>query len=145
MEASTYMSREISRISFPMSNVASFSFGKGKQRNTNRNVSSFNNCNKQRGKRLIVEKINGVDVSDLTRFHSKKEWSKVDADVKKGILENPAWKKLREERKQHDVSAVGIGGNHKVPLDGANIVFIAIAKESKGRIVATVVHGVMDS
>jgi hypothetical protein len=79
------------------------------------------------------------------RFYSKKEWRKLDADVTKGILENPAQKKLREERKQHDVSGVGAGGNHKVPLDGTSNVFISITKESKGRIVATVIHGVMES
>jgi hypothetical protein len=48
MEASTYMSREISKI-FPSSNAASSSFGKGKQRNTNRNVSSFNNRREVKG------------------------------------------------------------------------------------------------
>jgi hypothetical protein len=85
VDASTYMSREISRI-FPSSNVASTSFGKGKNRNPNRNVSSLGNRNKQGGKRSIVEKNNGVDISDLTRFYTKEEWKKLDADVKKRIL-----------------------------------------------------------
>lgn len=52
--ASTYMSTEISWI-VPSSNNASSNFRKGKQFNTNRNVSSLNYRNRQRGKRLIVE------------------------------------------------------------------------------------------
>jgi hypothetical protein len=69
VEASTYMSREISRI-FPSSNVASSTFSKGKQRGGNRNVSSANG-HKRGGKWSIVEKNNGVDISDLTRYSSQ--------------------------------------------------------------------------
>jgi hypothetical protein len=75
VQASTYMSREISRI-FPSSNVSSTSFGKGKQRGGSRNVSSLGNKGKKNGKRSIVEKNNGVDISDLTRYYSKEEWKK---------------------------------------------------------------------
>jgi hypothetical protein len=144
VEASTYMSREISRI-FPSSNVASSNFGKGKQRNTNRNVSSLNNRNRSGGKRSIVEKNNGVDISDLTRFYTKEEWKKVDADVKKRILENPARKKLREEKKQREVSSIVTGAGKKVSSDEASIVTNSIDKESEDRIVAAVIRGVMES
>jgi hypothetical protein len=89
VSASTYMSREISRI-FPLSNVASSNFSKGKNRNPNRNILSLNNRNKQRGKRSIVEKNNSVHISNLTLFYTKEEWKKLDANVKKRILENPA-------------------------------------------------------
>ena len=71
-------------------NVTSVNFGKGKNC-VGRYVSSLKNCG-QKGKRkgLIVEKNNGVDISDLMRFYSKEEWKKLDANVKKKILESPA-------------------------------------------------------
>jgi hypothetical protein len=144
VEASTYMSREISRI-FPSSNVASSTFGKGKQRGSNnRNVSSLKN-RKQKGKRSIVEKNNGVDISDLTRYYSKDEWRKLDADVKKRILDNPARKKLRTEKEQRDVSAVGTGAAQSAPPSGASVVTNSIDKESEDRIVAAVIRGVIAS
>jgi hypothetical protein len=144
VEASTYMSREISRI-FPSSNVASSTYGKGKHRNSNRNVSSLKN-RRQRGKRLIAEKNNGVDISDLTRYYSKEEWKRLDADVRKRILDNPARKKLRSEKEQQkrDISAVGAGG--QVPIDSnSSVVTNSIDKESEDRIVAAVIRGVMES
>jgi hypothetical protein len=142
VEASTYMSREISRI-FPSSNVASSTFGKGKQRGGNRNVSSANGC-KRGGKRSIVEKNNGVDISDLTRYYSKEEWRKLDADVRKRILDNPARKKLREEKsQQRGVSAIGSGLSQPPPSSDAT--HVSIDKESEDRIVAAVMRGVMAS
>lgn len=143
VEASTYMSREISRI-FPSSNVASSTFGKGKQRGTNRNVSSLKN-RKQKGKRLIVENNNGVDISDLTRFYSKEEWKKLDADVRKKILENPARKKLRAEREHRGVSAFVSGTPQSAPAQGSSVITNSIDKDSEDRIVAAVLRGVIES
>lgn len=144
VQASTYMSREISRI-FPSSNVASVSFGKGKSRESRggRNVSSLKN-RVQKGKRkgLIVEKNNGVDISDLTRFYSKEEWAKLDADVKKKILESPARKKLRAGKDQRGISLIQTGGGLK---DGASVVTNSIDKDSEDRIVAAVIRGVIES
>jgi len=137
------MSREISRI-FPSSNVASSTFGKGKQRASNRNVSSLKR-RQQRGKRSIVEKNNGVDISDLTRFYSKEEWKKLDADVKKRILENPARKKLREEKAQRDVSAVASGASQPSSTGAGTVVTNSVDKEIEDRIVAAVLRGVMAS
>jgi hypothetical protein len=97
------------------------------------------------GKRSIVEKNNGVDISDLTRFYTKEEWKKLDADVKKRILENPARKKLREERKKREVSAVGSGSDRQNTVDGASVVTNSIDKDSEDRIVAAVIRGVMES
>jgi hypothetical protein len=143
VEASTYMSREISRI-FPSSNVASATYGKGKQRNASRNISSLKN-RRQKGKRLIVEKNNGVDISDLTRYYSKEEWKKLDADVKKRILENPTRKKIRAEKDQkRDISAV-ITGNQLQNDANSGIVTNSIDKESEDRIVAAVIRGVIES
>lgn len=74
---------------------------------------------------------------------TKEDWNKLDADLKKGILENPARKKLREEKKQHEVSA---GTAHNGPSDEASVVTNSIDnKESKDRIVAAVIQGVMES
>jgi hypothetical protein len=145
VEASTYMSREISRI-FPSSNVASSNFGKGKNRG-GRNVSSMKQSG-QRGKRKgLIVKNNGVDISDLTRYYSKEEWRKLDADVKKKILEAPARKKLRAEKDKRDISAIGVSavgsGGSK---DGVSVVTgSSIDKESEDRIVAAVIRGVMES
>lgn len=69
----------------------------------------------------------------------------MDADVKKKILENLGHKKLREEEKQRDFSAVGVGTAHKVPSDGASVVTNSIDKESEDRILAAVIRGVMES
>jgi hypothetical protein len=141
VQASTYMSREISRI-FPASNVASVNFGKGKNRG-GRNISSLKNRgHKGKRKGLIVEKNNGVDISDLTRFYSKEEWRKLDADVKKKILESPACKKLRAEKDQRGISAVGTDGG---PKDSASVVTGSIDKESEERIVSAVIRGVIES
>jgi hypothetical protein len=142
VQASTYMSREISRI-FPASNVASVNFGKGKNRG-GRNVSSLKNGGKK-GKRkgLIVDKNNGVDISDLTRFYSKEEWKKLDADVRKKILESPARKKLRTEKDQRGVSSVEKNVGSK---DGVSVVSgSSLDKESEDRIVAAVIRGVIES
>jgi hypothetical protein len=145
VQASTYMSREISRI-FPSSNVSSSSFGKGRQRGGSRNVSSLGNRGKRNGKRSIVEKNNGVDISDLTRYYTKEEWKKLDANVKKRILENPARKKLREEKEQQrNVSALGLNGTQPPPPGDASVVTGSIDKESEDRIVAAVLRGVMAS
>jgi hypothetical protein len=91
---------------------------------------------------LIVEKNNGVDISDLTRFYSKEEWRKLDADVKKKILESPACKKLRAEKDQRGISAVGTDGG---PKDSASVVTGSIDKESEERIVSAVIRGVIES
>jgi len=97
VQASTYMSREISRI-FPSSNVSSSNFGKGKTRGS-RNVSSSKQNGHNKGKRKgLIVKNNGVDISDLTRFYTKEEWKKLDPDVKKRILESPACKKKNLKR-----------------------------------------------
>jgi hypothetical protein len=141
VQASTYMSREISRI-FPSSNVASINFGKSKNRG-GRNVSSTKQ-RAQNGKRKgLIVKNNGVDISDLTRFYTKEEWKKLDADVKKKILESPARKKLRAEQKnQRGVSAIETGGSK----DGASVVTgSSIDKDSEDRIVAAVIRGVIES
>jgi hypothetical protein len=73
VQASTYISREISRI-FPSSKVASISFGKGKNRG-GRNISSLKNRGqKGKSKGLSLEKNNGVDISNLTKIYTKEEY-----------------------------------------------------------------------
>jgi hypothetical protein len=130
------MSREISRI-FPSSNIA-------EHHNSNCNVSSLKN-RQQKGKRLIAEKNNGVNISDLTRYCTKEEWKKLDADVRKRILDNPARKRLRSEKQQQkrDISAVGAGS--QAPIDSnSSVVTNSIDKESEDRIVAAVIRGVIE-
>jgi hypothetical protein len=88
VEASMYMSWEISQIC-PASNVASMMFGKNKQHGQGRNVLSMKS-RKQKNKWSIVEKNNGIDISNLTHYYSADEWKKLDANVRKQILDNPA-------------------------------------------------------
>lgn len=133
VQATTYMSREISRI-FPASNVTSANFGKGKTRQ--RNVSSAKTI---RGKRKgqIVEKNNGVDVSDLTRYYSKDEWKKLDNDTKRKILENPERKRAKADKEKRKVATI--------TSDGHSNASSSIDKESEDRIVAAVLRGVIES
>jgi hypothetical protein len=87
------MSREISPI-FPSSNVASINFGKGRNHG-DRNASSTKQCGQEGGKRKgLIVKNSEVDISNLMWFYMKEEWKKLDADVKKKILESQAHKKL---------------------------------------------------
>jgi hypothetical protein len=78
------------------------------------------------------------------RCYSKEEWKKLDADVRKRILDNPARKKLREEKsQQRGVSAIGSGQSHPPPSSDAT--HVSIDKESEDQIVAAVMRGIMAS
>jgi hypothetical protein len=136
VEASTYLSREISRI-FPSSNVSSTQFGKGKPR---RSVASARTSNGKR-KGRIVEKNNGVDISDVTRYFSPEEWKKLDPDIRRKILDHPERKKRRTNaaNKSRSVSSATV-------TDSSNsTVSSGLDKESEDRIVAAVLRGVMES
>jgi hypothetical protein len=137
VQASTYMSREISRI-FPNSNVASISFGKGKYKG--RNVSSLHGKGKNKGKRKNGKEMNnGVDVSDRTRYFSKDEWKKLDNDVRKKILDDPERQKLKKQKAERHVNEVD--SSNRNPGDNASV----ISKESEERMVAAIIRGVMQS
>jgi hypothetical protein len=101
VQASTYMTREISCI-FPTSNVASISFDRGHE-SKGHNVSSAGRGRGQGrgGKRKGAPASfnnNGVDISDQTHHYSKgkEEWSKLNSEVRKKILDNPEKKKKME-------------------------------------------------
>jgi hypothetical protein len=137
VQASTYMSREISRI-FPNSNAASISFGKGKYKG--RNVSSVNGKGKNKGKRRNGKEMNnGVDVSDRTHYFSKDEWKKLDGDVRKRILDDPEHQKLKKQKAERHVNEVD--SINRNPGDNASV----ISKESEERMVAAIIRGVMQS
>lgn len=80
-------------------------------------------------------------MSDLTRYYTKEEWKKLDANVKKRILDNPTRKKARAEKGQHSISAVGSGGTQPPPSSNATIVSGSIDKEGEDRIIAAVLWG----
>ncbi len=130
VQASTYMSKEISRI-FPSANVASISFGKGpKTRSGPINISSTG-AGKKKGKRFIVKSNNGVDISDTTRYFSKEEWKKLDDGVRKRILEDPERLKNKKVRPDRKISGVSSGGSSIVS---------EISRETEDRIIAAVIQ-----
>jgi hypothetical protein len=133
VDASTYMSKEISRI-FPTSNVGSVSFGKGPRSKQARNVSS-SAINRRGRKRLIGTSNNGVDISDTTRYFSKDEWRKLDDDVKTRILEDPERAKKKQARQaKKKISSVS---SDSTPSVGSEV---SITKEAEDRIVAAVLR-----
>lgn len=137
LRASTYMSREISRI-FPSSNVASLSFTKGRPKT--RNVSSAHS-HKGKKKRLIVESNNGVNISDPTRYFSKEEWDKLDPDTRKKILDNPDRKRRRTDKQKgraRNTSSVVVSDKSHDSLESGS-------KESEDRMVSAIIRGVMES
>jgi hypothetical protein len=138
VEGLTYMSREISRI-FPLSNEQHME-------KVSIAILIVIKNQRQNGKRLIAEKNYGIDISDMTHYYSKEEWKRLDANVRKKILDNPARKKLKMERGQQkrDISAVGAGG--QAPIDSnSSVVTNSIDKESEDRIIAAVIRGVIES
>lgn len=138
VQASTYMSREISRI-FPNSNVASISFGKGKYKG--RNVSAIKGKGKKKragGKN--VEMNNGVDVTDRTRYYSKDEWKKLDPDVRKKILDDPERQRIKKQKLSRNVNEVDTNRNTS-GTDASS----SMSKESEERMVAAIIRGVMQS
>jgi hypothetical protein len=146
VQASTYMAREISRI-FPMSNVASLNFsrGTGRSRGGGRNVSSAGR-GRGRGRGRGGEKRsrnfnNGVDISDPTRFYTKEEWSRLDAETKKKILDNPQRKKKKLERETNAVSTQ----SKSSPGDDASLTSAAASKEAEDRMVSAIIRGVLKS
>lgn len=138
VQASTYMSREISRI-FPNSNVASFTFGKG--RNKNRNVSSVNNKGRNGKRKGGKEMNNGVDISDRTRYYTREEWGKLDAASRKKILDDPERQKLKKQKAERSINAVKNGGK----VSGSDDATSVISKDSEERMVAAIIRGVMQS
>lgn len=131
VQASTYMSKEISRI-FPSSNVASASFGKApKSRPSgNRSISSAGTF-KRKGKRQIVKSNNGVDISDTTRYFSKEEWKKLDDDVRKKILDDP--ERLKKKRAKTGVKVNAVSTSSQSVLS-------EISRETEDRIIAAVLR-----
>ena len=142
VQASTYMSREISRI-FPNLNVASISFGKGK--NKGRNVSSITGKGKREGKKGKRNRgkvlNNGVDISDHTRYYSKEEWAKLDSDVRKKILDDPERQKLKKQKNDRNINAVNTNSGGSGGSEAASV----MSKESEDRMVAAILRGVMQS
>lgn len=138
VQASTYMSREISRI-FPNSNVASISFGKGKYKG--RNVSSLNGKGRKRNK-SGKEMNNGVDILDRTRYFSKDEWKKLDSEARKKILEDPERIKLKKQKEACKVNEVDSKRNSGAGMDAASV----ISKESEEeRMISAIIRGVTQS
>jgi hypothetical protein len=137
VQASTYMSREISRI-FPNSNVASISFGKGKYKG--RNVSLMNGKGRKRNKNG-KEINNGVDITDRTRYFSKDEWKKLDPEARKKILEDPERIKLKKQKEARKVSEMESTQNANAGTDAASV----ISKESEERMISAIIRGVMQS
>lgn len=133
IEASTYMSREVSRI-FPGSNVSSANYHKGKSKGT-RNVSKVG---VRRGK--AKKKMNGVDVSDPTRYFSPEEWKKLDKETRKAILEDPDRKKMKDERDSSSKkSKRSINEVHTSKAETAD----EIAKQNN--LIASIVTGVVNA
>lgn len=128
VQASTYMSREISRI-FPSSNVSSLAFGKGpKSRGGSRNVSTTGS-GRRKGKRGNNKMNNGVDISDPTRYFSKAEWRKLDDDVRSKILADPERAKKKKAKTERSISSV---------TSDSQSIIIDMPKETEERIVAAV-------
>jgi len=142
VQASTYMAREISPI-FPSSNVASISFGRG-NKSKGRNVSSAGRGRGKGGKRKGASGTfnNGVDVSDQTRYYySKEEWAKLDADVRKKILDNPERKKKKTTR----LTSVVSSQNSSPPSDEVSVFSAAASKDAEDRMVSAIIRGVLKS
>lgn len=138
VQASTYMAREISRI-FPSSNVASASFGRG-NKSKGRNVSSAGRGKNKGGKRKGTHH-NGVDISDQTRYYSKEEWAKLDAEVKRKILDNPERKRKKAARSTSAVST----HSSSSPSDEVSIFSAAASKDAEDRMVSAIIRGVLKS
>lgn len=136
VDASTYMSKEISRI-FPTSNVGSISFGKGQRsKGSTRNVSSASTNTGKRGKRkgLIAASNNGVDISDPTRYFSKEEWRKLDDEIKKKILDNPERQKKKKAKEARKISSVASESTPSVRSE------VSLSQETEDRIIAAVIR-----
>lgn len=140
VQASTYMAKEISRI-FPSSNIASVNFGKGKGKGQNMSSTGTRaRCGKRKGG--PSNKNNGVDISDPTRYFSKEEWKKLDADVRKKILDNPERKKKKLARTTSTLSTNSTTpGNNDQSLANSD----ASSKETEDRMVTAIIRGVLQS
>lgn len=136
IEASTYMSKEISRI-FPGSNVNSANFQKGKLRG--RNISRIGT--NKRGGKGAKKKVNGVDITDPTRYFSPEEWKKLDRDTRKSILDNPERKKKKDERESSGNKNAKRGISEAKTTDKKDDDEV----EKRNSLIASIVTGVMNA
>jgi hypothetical protein len=72
--------------------------------------------------------VNGVDISDPTRYFSKEEWSRLDNDTRKRILENPERANKKKARTDANISAI-----------------VTASEEEQKRLVASIINGVMNA
>jgi hypothetical protein len=72
--------------------------------------------------------VNGVDISDPTRYFSKEEWSKLDNDTRKRILDNPERASKKKAKTGSNVSAI-----------------VTASEEEQNRLVASIINGVMNA
>jgi hypothetical protein len=72
--------------------------------------------------------VNGVDISDPTRYFSKEEWSKLDNDTRKRILDNPDRASKKKARTGSSVSSI-----------------VTASEEEQNRLVASIINGVMNA
>jgi hypothetical protein len=72
--------------------------------------------------------VNGVDISDPTYYFSKEEWSKLDGESRKRIMDNPYRMSKKKARTGSNVSSI-----------------VTASEEEQNRLVASIINGVMNA